>query len=344
MASASSRNRRKAVSSHPPSAPEPPSFPRFDVGDNDSESIAPDDSDSQKLGGLEKNPSPLPARESNTLLELPATKHLACRIMITLNKAVTVIHEASNCRGIQPSWIPRRFPGNLSLEGWCPVWSSDVFLKNCKQKKKILSRVKALRDLNGNPPFHYGISRPQARGEVILVLCLWLGFPHGPMREVGHEYIYTVAESFHFMRDDHTAVRVLHWQAQTQDPQSVKGLTTTKIRLGWVKRLAQGVPSIFGSTFYIQAQPNNIPCLEVEVRIETVEGLFNFCNLASKFADYGERMRLADERDLSPTHGKIALFQANLDRDPPVGQIMADGPVSAHLAVHEGPLPTIIQF
>jgi hypothetical protein len=62
------------------------------------------------------------------------------------------------------------------------------------------------------------------------------------MREVGHEYIYTVAESFHFMRDDHTAVRVLHWQAQTQDPQSVKGLTTTKIRLGWVKRLAQGVP------------------------------------------------------------------------------------------------------
>lgn len=44
MASASSRNRRKAVSSHPPSAPEPPSFPQ---SDNDSESIAPDYSASQ---------------------------------------------------------------------------------------------------------------------------------------------------------------------------------------------------------------------------------------------------------------------------------------------------------
>ncbi|KAJ6550551.1 hypothetical protein B0H10DRAFT_2202309 [Mycena sp. CBHHK59/15] len=44
MASASARNRRKAVSSQPPSTPEPPSLPR---SDNDSESIAPDDSASQ---------------------------------------------------------------------------------------------------------------------------------------------------------------------------------------------------------------------------------------------------------------------------------------------------------
>ncbi|KAF7377412.1 hypothetical protein MSAN_00162800 [Mycena sanguinolenta] len=44
MASTSSRNQRRAVSSHPPSAPEPSSLPR---SDNDSESIAPDDSVSQ---------------------------------------------------------------------------------------------------------------------------------------------------------------------------------------------------------------------------------------------------------------------------------------------------------
>jgi hypothetical protein len=62
------------------------------------------------------------------------------------------------------------------------------------------------------------------------------------MREVGHEYIFTVADSFHFMRDDHTAIRVLHSEAQTQDPQSVKGPTTTKIGLGWVKRHVQGIP------------------------------------------------------------------------------------------------------
>jgi hypothetical protein len=72
--------------------------------------------------------------------------------------------------------------------------------------------------------------------------CNPAGFPHGPMCEVCHEYIFTIAESFHFIRDDHTAIRVLHSEAQTQDPQSVKSLTTTKIRLGWVRRHVQGVP------------------------------------------------------------------------------------------------------
>jgi hypothetical protein len=41
--------------------------------------------------------------------------------------------------------------------------------------------------------------------------------------------------------------------------------------------------------FWIQAQPNNIPCIEVQFRIKTVEALIiisNFLfNLASKFAD-----------------------------------------------------------
>jgi hypothetical protein len=63
------------------------------------------------------------------------------------------------------------------------------------------------------------------------------------MREVVHEYILTVAESFHFMTDDHTAVSILHLEAQTQDPQSVKSPTMTKIELGWVKRHVQGVPN-----------------------------------------------------------------------------------------------------
>jgi hypothetical protein len=63
------------------------------------------------LSILGKHPSPLPARESNTI-ELLATKHLAYRIMITLNKAATVIH-----RGFYLLW------DSAFVDSVCSVWN-----------------------------------------------------------------------------------------------------------------------------------------------------------------------------------------------------------------------------
>jgi hypothetical protein len=120
------------------------------------------------LSILGKNPSPLPARESNTV-ELLATEPLACRIMIILNKAVTVIHKGfyllwdsafvdSMCSvvpGIRTTKHTLYCTGKIRerrAEGFSPIyhWMLDVPCRVRMSSQKLQTKEKNLATCQGS--------------------------------------------------------------------------------------------------------------------------------------------------------------------------------------------------